>query len=63
MMIGSPLVDMCFTSALDCWFGRARNKSSLLVDYKSIIYGAIHAGKNAVWIHQLLGELGFPIQT
>jgi hypothetical protein len=25
--------------------------------------GIFHAGTEAVWIHQLLGELGFPVQT
>jgi hypothetical protein len=30
---------------------------------KAEYHGTIHAGTKAVWIHQLLGELGFPVQT
>jgi hypothetical protein len=26
-------------------------------------HGVVNAGTEVVWIHQLLGELGFPVQT
>jgi hypothetical protein len=33
--------------------------STIEVEYR----GVVQAGTKAVWIHQLMGELGFPVET
>jgi hypothetical protein len=38
-------------------------KGSLLSTTKEEYCGVVQAGTEAVWIRQLLGELGFPVQT
>jgi hypothetical protein len=63
VMIVSPLLDVFSLSyGLLVWSCKKHNVVSLSTT-KAQYHGVVQVGTKAVWIHQLLGELGLPIQT